>query len=123
MNKKIENPASEPTDPKWLDSLKDLVEVVLKSKDAENSFVHSSRLLQKLLESGLTLPTVVNTPYLNTIPAESEPAYPGDREIERKIKSYVRWNALAMVVKANRIHDGIGGHISTYASCRSEQHT
>jgi len=117
MNRKIENPAGESTDPKWLDSLKDLVEVVLKSKDAENSFVLSTRLLEKLRESGLTLPRVVSTPYLNTIPVESELPYPGDREIERRIKSYIRWNALAMVVKANRIHDGIGGHISTYASC------
>jgi len=59
----------------------------------------------------------VSTPYVNTIPREAEPAYPGDRAIERRIKSYIRWNAMAMVVKANRIHDGIGGHISTYASC------
>ena len=59
----------------------------------------------------------VTTPYLNTIPPEEEPPYPGDREIERRIKSYIRWNAMAMVVKANRIHDGLGGHISTYASC------
>ena len=59
----------------------------------------------------------MNTPYINTIPADQEPDYPGDREIERRIKSTIRWNAMAMVVKANRVHDGIGGHISTYASC------
>ncbi len=59
----------------------------------------------------------LNTPYINTIPPDQEPDYPGDREIERRIKSYIRWNAMAMVVKANRVHDGIGGHISTYASC------
>ena len=64
----------------------------------------------------LLMPRTVHTPYLNTIAVESEPAYPGDREIERRIKSYIRWNAMAMVVKANRIHDGLGGHISTYAS-------
>ncbi len=64
-----------------------------------------------------TLPPIVNTPYVNTIPADQEPPYPGDRDIERRIKSYIRWNAMAMVVKANRIHDGIGGHISTFASC------
>ena len=58
----------------------------------------------------------INTPYVNTIPADREPAYPGDRELERKIKSYIRWNAMAMVVNANRNHAGIGGHISTYAS-------
>ncbi len=59
----------------------------------------------------------LNTPYVNTIPADQEPPYPGDRELERRIKSYVRWNAMAMVVKANRIHEGLGGHISTFASC------
>ena len=58
----------------------------------------------------------LNTPYVNTIPADEEPPYPGDRELERRIKSLVRWNAMAMVVNANRIHSGLGGHISTYAS-------
>ena len=57
-----------------------------------------------------------NTPYVNTIPHAEEPPYPGDREVERTIKSIVRWNAMAMVVQANRELDGIGGHISTYAS-------
>ncbi|MBI4372419.1 MAG: pyruvate dehydrogenase (acetyl-transferring), homodimeric type [Candidatus Omnitrophica bacterium] len=60
---------------------------------------------------------VISTPYVNTILPEKEVPYPGDREIERRIKSFIRWNAMAMVVKANRIHNGIGGHISTYASC------
>ncbi len=59
----------------------------------------------------------MTTPYVNTIPPHKEPPYPGDRKIERKIKSFVRWNAMAMVVQANRIHSGLGGHISTYASC------
>jgi pyruvate dehydrogenase E1 component len=58
----------------------------------------------------------LTTPYVNTIPPEAEPAYPGDRELERRIKSLVRWNAMAMVVRANREESGIGGHISTYAS-------
>ena len=58
----------------------------------------------------------VNTPYLNTIPVEQEPPYPGDLALEKKIRSYIRWNAMAMVVKANRVHNGLGGHISTYAS-------
>ncbi len=57
-----------------------------------------------------------NTPYINTIPRDEQPAFPGSREIERRIKSIVRWNAMAMVVRANRQESGIGGHISTYAS-------
>ncbi len=65
---------------------------------------------------GARLPFSANTAYVNTIPRDRQPAYPGDREIERRIKSCIRWNAMAMVVKANRLEDGIGGHISTYAS-------
>ena len=57
-----------------------------------------------------------NTPYINTIPVDAQPVYPGNREIERRIKSIIRWNAMAMVVRANRSLSGIGGHISTYAS-------
>ena len=57
-----------------------------------------------------------NTPYINTIPADRQPIFPGSREIERRIKSILRWNAMAMVVRANRAEEGIGGHISTYAS-------
>ncbi|MBL8878754.1 MAG: pyruvate dehydrogenase (acetyl-transferring), homodimeric type [Phycisphaerales bacterium] len=65
---------------------------------------------------GLPVPRSLNTPYVNTIPRMQQPAYPGDRAIERRIKSYVRWNAMAMVVRANTAYDGIGGHISTFAS-------
>jgi pyruvate dehydrogenase E1 component len=54
---------------------------------------------------------------VNTIPAEHQAVFPGSREIERRIKSIIRWNAMAMVVRANRRNSGIGGHISTYASC------
>lgn len=65
---------------------------------------------------GLPVPRSLNTPYVNTIPRSQQPKYPGDRAIERRIKSYVRWNAMAMVVRANTAYDGIGGHISTFAS-------
>jgi pyruvate dehydrogenase E1 component len=77
-------------------------------------------LLKKLLEKGyekdVTLPFTGNTPYINTIPRSKEPAYAGDRAIERRIKSLVRWNAMAMVVRANKKYPGLGGHISTFAS-------
>ncbi len=66
--------------------------------------------------SGVNLPFTANTPYINTIPKEKQPVFPGGREIERRIKSIIRWNAMAMVVRANRNTPGIGGHISTYAS-------
>ena len=78
------------------------------------------RLLRELgihaQKSGVKLPFTANTPYINTIHTSEEVPYPGSREIERRIKSLVRWNAMAMVVRANRLEDGIGGHISTFAS-------
>ena len=61
---------------------------------------------------GVVAPKDVTTPYINTIPVEAEVPYPGDREIERRIKTFVRWNALAMVVRANKYDPGIGGHIA-----------
>jgi pyruvate dehydrogenase E1 component len=101
---------------KWIDSLEYFLEYILKNQDPEQAAFLVEELIKRLRESGLKIPSAVNTPYINTIPAEKEPAYPGNREIERRIKSYVRWNAMAMVVKANRLHPDIGGHISTYAS-------
>ncbi|MBN1919019.1 MAG: pyruvate dehydrogenase (acetyl-transferring), homodimeric type [Verrucomicrobia bacterium] len=65
---------------------------------------------------GVRIPFTANTPYINTIPRSAQRPYPGNREIERRIKSLVRWNAMAMVVRANREEEGIGGHISTFAS-------
>jgi pyruvate dehydrogenase E1 component len=67
-------------------------------------------------QTGYRLPFSANTPYVNTIPAAQQPPFPGDQALERRIKSLVRWNALSMVVRANKLSDGIGGHISTFAS-------
>src|SRR6266545_1602351 len=96
----------------WLESL----DYVLQSGGPSRV----SRLLRDLADhaqsKGVKPPFTANTPYINTIPATEEPPFPGSREIERRIKSLVRWNALAMVVKANKAEEGIGGHISTFAS-------
>src|SRR5215510_10223062 len=77
-------------------------------------------LLEQLNErarlGGAELPIQMNTPYINTIRPEDEVPYPGDRAMERRIKSLVRWNAMAMVVRQNKYDPGIGGHISTYSS-------
>ena len=102
---------------KWVASLEHLLHYVLKNEDSQQARFLLQELFARLRASGLKIPYTVSTPYLNTISAEKEPPYPGNREIERRIKSYVRWNAMAMVVKANRLHPDIGGHISTYASC------
>jgi pyruvate dehydrogenase E1 component len=100
----------------WLTALEVVLEAVLKENKPVKLPLLMEKLRNRLQESGIPFPQVVRTPYLNTIPPEAEPEYPGDREIERKIKSYIRWNAMAMVVNANRLHSGLGGHISTFAS-------
>ncbi|MBU3759565.1 MAG: pyruvate dehydrogenase (acetyl-transferring), homodimeric type [Candidatus Omnitrophica bacterium] len=108
-------PAFEPEAPKWLESLEYVVESIVKEKASNRAPQLLQRLVRKLREIGIEAPDVVSTPYINTLRPEEEVEYPGDREIERRIKSYIRWNAMAMVVKANRI-SGVGGHISTFAS-------
>jgi pyruvate dehydrogenase E1 component len=101
---------------KWVASLEYILEYILKNEESEHAGHLLDELADRLRESGLKVPDRISTSYLNTIPAEKEPKYPGNRDLERRIKSYVRWNAMAMVVKANRLHADIGGHISTYAS-------
>src|SRR5947199_1268752 len=73
-------------------------------------------LSQRAREAGVDVPVQLNTPYLNTIPVDEEEPYPGDRVLERRIKSLIRWNAMAMVHRQNKKDSGIGGHISTYSS-------
>ena len=97
----------------WLDSL----DYVLSKGGPERA----GRLLQQLSlharrAAGVNLPFTATTPYQNTIPSAQQAPFPGSQEMERRIKSLVRWNALATVVRANKIQEGIGGHISTYAS-------
>ena len=75
-----------------------------------------SKLLERARELQVGTPATVTTPYVNTIPPEEEPWFPGDEDIERRIRAYIRWNAAVMVVKANKHADGIGGHLSTFAS-------
>ncbi len=75
-----------------------------------------NRFIDDAHTSGFSSLKTFNTPYLNSIPIEDQPEFPGDRKIERRIKSIIRWNALAMVVRANRASNGIGGHISSFAS-------
>jgi len=97
----------------WVDSLDYVLE-----KGGPN---RAGRLLQQLAlharrEGGINLPFTATTPYQNTISSRQQAPFPGSQEMERRIKSLVRWNALAMVVRANKVQEGIGGHISTFAS-------
>ena len=96
----------------WLESL----DYVLDSKGPERVSELLSALEAAAVRNGVELPFTATTPYVNTIPRSEQPAYPGDRELERRIKSYVRWNAMAMVTRANRDPSLPGGHISTFAS-------
>lgn len=97
----------------WIESL----EYVRRSQGPER-VRELLRLLQvEARKRGIEPPYAANTPYINTIAADQQPRFPGSREVERRIKSIIRWNAMAMVVRANRLSSGIGGHISTYASC------
>lgn len=101
----------------FLKSLENVVRYLQAHEGEDNVKFILDKLITELRIAGADLTSEVITPYVNTISGDDEPAYPGNRELERKIKSYIRWNAMAMVVKANRNHNGIGGHISTYASC------
>ncbi|MFO0904223.1 MAG: pyruvate dehydrogenase (acetyl-transferring), homodimeric type [Pirellulales bacterium] len=96
----------------WLEAL----DYILNSKGSERAKFLLSALQDKARRQGVDLPIATNTPYINTIPANRQPKYPGNRELERRIKSIIRWNAMAMVVRANKNYSGVGGHISTFAS-------
>ncbi len=96
----------------WIESIEDALE--------EHGLERARFLLEELIDfaqsKGARLPFNTNTPFINTILPDQQPKFPGDRAIERRIKSLIRWNAMAMVVRANNESHGIGGHISTYAS-------
>ncbi|MEK6592006.1 MAG: alpha-ketoglutarate dehydrogenase [Pseudomonadota bacterium] len=96
----------------WLQAL----DTVIESEGQERATFLLKRLLDYARQRRVPLPSVVNTPYRNTIPLEEQPQFPGNLEIEARLIALVRWNALAMVVRANRDHPDLGGHIATYAS-------
>ncbi len=96
----------------WLNSMA----YILKYRSKEEAGKILEALRVKAEESGVKIPSVVATPYINTIPVEAQPEFPGELELEQRIENIVRWNAMDMVVRANKAEDGIGGHLSTYAS-------
>jgi len=99
----------------WLDSFDSVVD--------SRGRTRARFLLMKLLERARTkqveFPATVSTPYVNTIPKDQEPWFPGDEYTERRIRAYIRWNAAVMVSRANHRSEGIGGHLATYASSAS----
>jgi pyruvate dehydrogenase E1 component len=96
----------------WLEAL----ESILEYDGPARARYLLTQLREKALREGVEIELPTNTPYINTIPTSRQEPFPGSRELERRIKNLVRWNAMAMVVRANRKEHGIGGHISTYAS-------
>ncbi|MGK2949050.1 MAG: pyruvate dehydrogenase (acetyl-transferring), homodimeric type [Acidimicrobiales bacterium] len=104
------------TDPgetqEWLDSL----DAVADTHGKVRARFLMSKLLERARELQVGTPATVSTPYVNSIPAEQEPFFPGDEHIERRIRAFIRWNAAVMVVRANKAADGIGGHLATFAS-------
>ena len=96
----------------WLDSL----EAILKKDGTDRAHYILKKLIDEAYKEGSNRPLTRITPYINTIPTELEVKSPGDQNIERRIRSLIRWNAAAMVVKANKKNPELGGHIGTFAS-------
>ena len=96
----------------WLES----IDSVLQEHGPQRAHFLLNKVIDFARRSGAYLPYSPNTAYLNTIAPGRQPEYPGDRSLEKRIEAYIRWNAMAMVVQANRESAGIGGHISSYAS-------
>ena len=113
MNQTVTQHDSDPQETReWLDAL----EAVLAHEGPERAHQLLEQLIDKARRSGAYLPYSANTAYVNTIPPHQEPAYPGDGELEHRIRSLIRWNAMAMVVRANRDNSELGGHIASFAS-------
>nr|WP_200842199.1 pyruvate dehydrogenase (acetyl-transferring), homodimeric type [Actinomadura sp. K4S16] len=99
----------------WLESL----DTVIKTEGRGRARYVMLRLLERARELQVGVPSLRSTDFINTIPPESEPWFPGDEHVERRIRAYIRWNAAIMVSRANRPELGVGGHIATYASAAS----
>ncbi len=109
-------PDSDPEETnEWLES----IESVLKTDGPERAAYLVRELLHRAKRLNIGLPPLTATPYINTIPPEAEPDFPGDEQMEKRIRRIIRWNAVAMVHRANQRFDGLGGHLSTYASSAS----
>ncbi|MBL8438434.1 MAG: pyruvate dehydrogenase (acetyl-transferring), homodimeric type [Zoogloeaceae bacterium] len=95
----------------WLDALRGVID----QEGAERGHFLIEKLIEEGREAGINIPYSATTQYINTIPADQQPKYPGDPDMEIKLHSYIRWNAMAMVVRANK-HTNVGGHIASFAS-------
>jgi pyruvate dehydrogenase E1 component len=99
----------------WVDSL----DAVIDQRGRERARFLMLKVIERAREAGIGIPSLTSTDYINTIPPDREPEFPGDEHIERRIRAYIRWNAAVMVTRAQRPGVGVGGHIATYASSAS----
>ncbi len=99
----------------WLESLDSVVNVAGRARARYLML----KLLERARQHNIGVPALRSTDYINTIPPERDPWFPGDEHIERRIRAYIRWNAAIMVSRGNRPELGVGGHIATYASSAS----
>jgi pyruvate dehydrogenase E1 component len=107
------------TDPAETDEWRESIDAVIDQHGEERARYLLWQALRHARLQGVDLPPLTSSDYINTIPPEEEPAFPGDEHIERRLRAYLRWNAAVMVSHANRADVGVGGHISTYASAAS----
>ena len=104
------------SDPEETDEWLDALDSIIATDGPQRATYVMSRLLERARRKSVAVPASVSTPYVNTIPAESDAEFPGDEYLEKRIRRFIRWNAAAMVIRANHAADGIGGHLSTFAS-------
>src|ERR1700678_3108692 len=109
-------PAAAQPDPaetrEWIDAL----DGVISTEGPARAREIIEALTVRARTRGADIPITLTTPYINTIPVHAQPAFPGDHDIEERLRHLARWNAMAMVVRANKHYDGLGGHVATYSS-------
>ncbi|MGY6274502.1 pyruvate dehydrogenase (acetyl-transferring), homodimeric type [Methylomonas sp. MgM2] len=115
MNNNTDIAAKHDIDPAETQEWMEALQAVIEKEGCERASFLIETLLETARKTGLDIPFSANTPYINTIPVDNQPKYPGNFDIERTIRSYIRWNAIMMVLRANK-HTNVGGHIASFAS-------
>ena len=103
-------------DPRETDEWIDALDGVISAEGPQRAREIIEALTVRARTRGADIPITLTTPYINTIPVHAQPQYPGDHDLEERLRHYSRWNAMAMVVRANKHYDGLGGHVATYQS-------
>ena len=111
----IETPAINDSDPQETREWQEALTGVIGQEGPDRAHFLIEQMIAQAREEGIDIPYSATTEYINTIPADRQPKYPGDADIEIRIRNYIRWNAMAMVVRANR-DTNVGGHIASFAS-------